>query len=103
MMCVLTHRRLKPGTWEQFRAAWEPEAWRPRLERAYHLRSVDDENEVISFGLFSGGPEEMEAMRDSVEFMQAEDTRLKRIAPFEEATRFGGVFEVIEEIIPSRD
>jgi hypothetical protein len=100
MLVALTVRNLRPGSYEQFRKAWEPEDWPEQWERAYHIRNVNDENEVISFGFFSGGPEEMEKFRDSVDFMEAEDARLRRIAPFEEATRFGGVFEVIEEIIP---
>jgi hypothetical protein len=37
-------------------------------------------------------------MRDTAEWIEGEDRRLKRIAQFEEATRFGGVYEVIEEI-----
>jgi hypothetical protein len=98
MICVLTHRRLKPGAWQDFRAAWEPDEWWRPLARAYHLRSVDDPNEVISFGFFEGSLEEFEAMRDTAEWIEGEGRRLKRIAPFEEATRFGGVYEVIEEI-----
>jgi hypothetical protein len=101
MMCVIRHRRLKQGRWKEFRAAWEPasDAWAPQLERVYHLRSVDDENEVISLGFFSGSVEDVEASRDHIEVLQAEDERLGRIAPFEEETRFGGLFEVIEEIV----
>jgi hypothetical protein len=100
MICVVTHRRLKPGSWEQFRRAWEPENWWPSLARAYHLRSIDDENEVVSFGFFEGTLDEFEAMRDTVEFMAGEQRRLQRIAPFEESTRIGGVYEVFEEIDP---
>jgi hypothetical protein len=37
-------------------------------------------------------------MRDTADWIEGEDRRLRRIAPFEEATRFGGVYEVIEEI-----
>jgi hypothetical protein len=100
MICVLTARRLKPGAWSEFRAAWEPEEWWPLLARAYHLRSVDDPNEVISFGFFDGTLDQFERMRDSPEWIEGEDRRLKRIAPFEEATRFGGVYEVIDDIDP---
>jgi hypothetical protein len=100
MICVLTHRRLKPGSWAQFRAAWQPEEWWAPLTRAYHLQSVDDPNEVISFGFFDGTLDDFERMRDSAAWIEGEDRRLKRIAAFEEATRFGGVYEVLEEIDP---
>ena len=100
MICVLTHRRLKSGAWEQFRAAWEPDEWWAPLTRAYHLRSVDDPDEVISFGFFDGTLEDFERMRDTPEWNEGEDRRLKRIAPFEEMTRFGGVYEVVDEIVP---
>ena len=40
MLCVLTHRRLKPGTYEQFRAAWQPNEWWPAFRRGYHLRAA---------------------------------------------------------------
>ena len=46
MICVLTHRRLKPGAWEGFRAGWEPEEWWGPLARAYHLRSYEVIDEI---------------------------------------------------------
>jgi hypothetical protein len=98
VICALTHRRLKPGAWARFRTAWEPEEWWEPLAHAYHLRSVDDPNEVISFGFFEGSLDDFERMRDTQQWLEGEDRRLKRIAPFEEATRFGGVYEVLEEI-----
>jgi hypothetical protein len=100
MICVLTHRRLKPGSWEQFRAAWEPPEWAASLVRAYHVRSPEDPNEVISFGFFEGTMEDFERMSQEQEWIEREDRRLKRIAPFEEGSRFGGVYEVLEEIDP---
>ena len=29
MLCVLTHRRLQPGSYDAFRAAWRPDDWWP--------------------------------------------------------------------------
>ncbi len=63
MICTLTARRLQPGTYEQFRAAWEPpqakdDALRPWTE-IYHCRDVSDPDVVISFGLFDGSLDEL--------------------------------------------
>src|SRR5947209_10555900 len=52
MIVMFTARRLKPGAWEQFRAAWDPGDSRPPgFRRAHHARNIRDEDEVISFGL----------------------------------------------------
>ena len=45
MLVALTLRKLKPGSYEQFRKAWEPADWPEQWERAYHVRNVNDENE----------------------------------------------------------
>lgn len=65
MLCALTHRRLKPGAYERFRAAWQPETWPPGWARAYHVRNVDDEDEIISFGFFDGTLEELRARQSA--------------------------------------
>jgi hypothetical protein len=100
MLCLLTVRRLKPGTEEAFRAAWTPEHWHPRLVRAFHVRSQDDPNEVITLAFFDGSAEEVDAMRDDPDWMAGEERRLRRIAPLEESIRLSGAYEVVEEIVP---
>jgi hypothetical protein len=60
MLCFLTVRKLKPGSYESFREAWDPGEDVPAgftegFTRAYHLRNLEDENEVISFGFLRGG------------------------------------------------
>ena len=102
MLCLLTARRLKPGAEEEFRAAWMPEHWHERLVRAFHVRSQDDPNEVITLALFEGSAEEIDAMRDDPAWMAGEERRLRRIAPLEEAVRLSGIYEVVEEIAPNR-
>jgi hypothetical protein len=95
MLCFLTARRLKPGTFADFRRAWEPEDWDPRFIRAYHVRNLNDENEVVSFGLFDGSPEDYRAMpRDR------EEGRVDRMTEFVEQTLVDGVYEVIDEVTP---
>ena len=97
MLCVLTHRRLKPGTYEEFRLAWQPDDWWPAFKRGYHLRSLDDPDEVISFAFYDTTPEAFEVMRDDPEWLASEDRRLHRMAPFQVSMRIGGVYEVEEE------
>ena len=100
MLCALTVRCLKPGTYEDFRAAWEPDPWPDFLHHAYLARNQDDENEVAAFGFIDLGVEELEALRDDPEFLTTEVARMERIAAFEESVVLNAVFEVAEEILP---
>jgi hypothetical protein len=96
MIVALTVRRLKPGTYEVFRKAWEPDDWPPQLEKAYHVRNVNDENEVISFGFFNGTLEELQAIRPAV----GGEDRQRRMAELVDSTGADGLYEVIEEVRP---
>ena len=100
MLCVLTHRRLKPGTYEEFREAWRPDDWWPGFVRGYHLRSLDDPDEVVSFAFYDATAEEFESMRDSPDWLAAEDRRLQRLSRYQESMRIGGVYSVAEELSP---
>ena len=97
MLVALTVRKLKPGSYEQFRKAWEPEDWPKQWERAYHIRNVNDENEVISFGYFNGTLDELRQLRDE---SGREDERQRKMAGPVEATGADGIYEVIEEVRP---
>ncbi len=33
MMCLVTVRQIKPGSYEDFRKAWQPDPWLPPLQR----------------------------------------------------------------------
>ncbi len=100
MLCMLTVRRLKPDAEEAFRKAWAPDRWHGRLVHAYHLRSDDDPQQVITLGFFEGTDEELDAMRDDPAWMSGEERRLQRIAPLEESVLLSGVWNVIEDIDP---
>ena len=76
--------------------------WHERMVRAYHLRSEDDPTQVITLGFFEGTEEELDAMRDTPEWMSGEERRLRRIAPLEESVLLSGVWDVVEEIEPAR-
>lgn len=99
MLVFFSGRRLKPGTYDQFRDAWMPEGEElpEGTLRIYHARNVKDENEVISFGLF-------DADRGALDEVRADDaTELKRqeaMAQFVDDVPLEGVYEVVEEITP---
>jgi hypothetical protein len=98
LLCVLTHRRLRPGSYEAFRDAWQPDDWWPSFTHGYHLRSLDDPDEVISFAFYDATAEEFERIRDDPEWIAAEDRRLQRLAPLQLSMRIGGVYEVTEKV-----
>jgi hypothetical protein len=64
MICFLWARRLRPGAYDEFRRAWEPERWPAEAIRAYHVRHKDDENLVVSFGLYEGALADLDRIRE---------------------------------------
>jgi hypothetical protein len=104
-MCALSVRRLKPGSWDAFRAGWDAREQGgehpPFISRITHLRSKDDENVVVSFGMAEGEPDEMAAFLQQPEWRELDARRQAAMAPHVEETIVDGVFEVIEEIVPA--
>ncbi len=100
MLVFLTARRLKPGSFDQFRQAWEPDVWPEKFVRAYHVRNLDDPDEVISFGFYDSSADEFRA-EDPRGDQQA--AREARMAPFVESESVDGIFEVIDEVRPHGD
>jgi hypothetical protein len=101
MYCLLTVRQIKPGTYDQFRAAWEPSSYPAPFVKAYLLRNMEDPDEISSFGFFDvDTAEEVEEMRDNPEFMQIEMDRMSRISEFEMAVKVNSIYEVAEEVVP---
>lgn len=89
---VLTGRKLKPGAYDDWRKAWQPEEMPPGV-KAYILRKAGDPDEVIAFGFFEGTRDELEALRPGDE---AEAARTARMAPHIESQFADGVYEVVE-------
>jgi hypothetical protein len=97
MLCALTVRKLKPGSMEDFKAAFipgddmeAPAGWK----RFYAIRNVADENEVITFGFFDGTLDQLRAsQQESGEY----DQRRAAADEFVESVGADGVFEVVEE------
>ena len=98
MQSFLTVRKLKPGSYDDWRQAWEPEEWPEGAIKAYILRNVDDPDEIIAFGFFEG---DMAAMRDDPDMQAQQQARFASMAPHVTETGADGVYEVIEEITPS--
>jgi hypothetical protein len=103
MMCAVAVRRIRPGSYEAFRKAWQHDPWLPRYERALVLRNEDSADQVLTIAFFDGTPEEYEAARDDPETMAAEARRLQRIAEYEERVLLSGVYELVDEALPPAD
>jgi hypothetical protein len=93
MICAHTVRRLRPGTFEQFKETFQPDRDLPPpgWVRFDMLRSLADENEVVTFGFFDGTLEELERSQDGSDY----EERRRAIEPFVEAIVVNGVYEVV--------
>jgi heme-degrading monooxygenase HmoA len=96
MICALTVRKLKPGTFDRFRDAFmggmedtPPEGF----VRFNMLRNAEDPNEVISFGFFDGSVEQLREIASK----EGYEEQLERIAPFVESVGADGLYEIVEE------
>ena len=92
MLCAHTVRRIKPGTFDEFIAAFAiaedpPAGW----VRFHAMRGLGDENEVVTFGFFDGTLELLERSLDESEYRTLRD----RIAPFLVEEVANGVYEVV--------
>jgi len=92
MLRANTVRRLKPGTFDQFLAAFRPpgEELPAGLVRFHALRGLADENEVVTFGFFDGSLKELERTQKEGDY----ESRLQAIAPYVEAVIASGVYEI---------
>jgi hypothetical protein len=93
MLCAHTVRRLKPGTFDQF-----SEVFRLRGENAppgwvcFHmLRSLADQNEVVTFGFFDGTLEELERSQEASDYRGLRDA----IDPSVDTVVANGVYDVV--------
>lgn len=98
MHAALTVRKLNPGSYEEWRSAWQPDEWPEGAKAAYILRNVSDPDEIIAFGFFEA---DLASLRDDEGFRDQQRTRFERMAPHVASTGADGVYEVIEVIEPS--
>jgi hypothetical protein len=96
---ALTVRKLKPGTYDDWRKAWEPEEWPDFVKKAYVLRNINDPDEVIAFGFTDSTPEEIRASGSMDEEQAA---RAERMAQYVASTGADGFYEVVDVIEPGR-
>jgi hypothetical protein len=95
MYSALTVRKLKPGTYDEWRKAWWPENDQtPENAEVYILRNRKDPDEIIAFGLIEGDIDEITAGFDEEE----EKKRTDAMAPYIESIGADGIYEVIEHI-----
>jgi hypothetical protein len=98
MLCAHTVRRLKPGTFEQFKERFGPPAggvpagW----VRFHMLRSLGDENEVVTFGFFDGTLEELERSQSDADYYD----RRSSIDELVDSVVANGVYEIVESLTP---
>ena len=100
-ICTLTARRLNPGAYEAFRAAWDPgehsdDPALQRWKRIYHVRDVADPDVVISFGFFQGSVDELREIQAAM----GRNDQLAEVSPHVDEVLLDGAYEVIEEIDP---
>jgi len=100
MMCAVTVRSIKPGAYEAFREAWEPDPWPPELQRVVISRSDEDPDQVLTVSYFDLEPEALELARDDTSRLAAEEARLHRCAEHVDQIVFKGIFQVVEELEP---
>lgn len=97
MHAFLTVRKLVPGSYDDWRKAWEPDEWPEGSIRAYILRNMDDPDEVIAFGFFEG---DVPALRADPRLQEMQRKRFERMAPYVVSTGADGVYGVVEELSP---
>jgi hypothetical protein len=95
MYAALTVRKLKPGTYDEWRKAWGgDEDNMPEGAEAYIIRNLKDPDEIIAFGFIEGDMEEIKASMNPDE----EKARHEAMAPYIESVGADGVYEVIDHI-----
>jgi hypothetical protein len=92
---ALTVRKLKPGSYEEWRSAWEgdPANW-PEGVHAYILRNMNDPDEIIAFGLTDRSLDELR----TEDMKEEQRQRNEAMAPHIESIGADGLYEVIDEV-----
>ena len=93
MKVVFTARRIRPGSFEQFRRAWEPDRWPDGIIKAYLLRDPGDADVVLGLALFDVTDQRADELRAELE--PSERERHARMAPHIEETIVSGLFDVV--------
>jgi hypothetical protein len=100
MLCALTVRQLKPGTFERFAEEFGPRESEgpPRgWVRFDMIRDLSDENRVVTFGFFDGTLEELERSQSEGGY----EDRRAAVDDLIDDVPVNGVFEVVRELTPA--
>jgi hypothetical protein len=93
--CALTVRKLKPGTYDEWRQAWDPgDEDMPENAEVYIVRNLKDPDEIIAFGLVDGDLDELRASMDE----EKEKARQEAMAPYIDSVGADAIYEVVEHI-----
>ena len=93
---ALTGRKLKPGSFDAWREAWE-RGNPPEGATAYICRSVSDPDEIVAFGMLEATADEIKALHEATS-QEDDGGREAAMAPHVESVGTSGLYEVIEEI-----
>jgi hypothetical protein len=92
---ALTVRKLKPGSYDEWRTAWEGDRskW-PEGIHAYVLRNLSDPDEIVAFGITDRAMEELR----TPDFEEEQRARTEAMAPHVESVGADAIYEVIDEV-----
>ncbi len=97
MLCALTVRTLRPGTFEEFREAFmrheDLESAPAGYVRFNMIQGVESPYEVICFGFFDGTIDELRRIVAERGYPE----QLEAIAPFVETVGADGLYEIVED------
>jgi hypothetical protein len=96
VICALTVRRLRPGSFDAFREAFmrdiDPDAPPSGWVRFSMVRGIEDPDEVVCFGFFDGTLEELRGIgQEGYAEQQA------AIAPYVASVGTDALFDVVED------
>ena len=98
----LTVRRLKPGTYDQWRKTWDdpedPDSLWVDEERAYIARSLRDPDVVVAFALFPGNADELDRLRKDPENERKLRKRAEAMAEFTDEVLSDDTYEVVDVV-----
>ena len=92
MLCALTVRQLKPGTYEEFMEAFRPSSGEGPPAGWKGFTALRDGDRVVTFGMFDGTREEMESSQDDHGYAE----RRAKADAYVDSVLVNGVFDVAE-------
>ena len=93
MLCAHTIRRLKDGSFDQFAEGFMPSDRNPPpgWVRFHMLRSLQNPNEVVTFGFFDGTLEELDRSQENSDYQSRRDT----IDQYVDEVVANGIYEIV--------